>query len=150
MTDRERDEFWDGCRTLILCTIGPDGVPDPVPMWFVRRSDGLYMRTYAKSQKVTNLRRDPRVSLLAETGERYAELRGVQISGTVELSSDEQLICGLFADLMVKYEGMDPAHRSTAAEGYRAKAAQMVAMRLHPERTVSWDHRKLVAAHSGG
>lgn len=150
MTGSELDEFWDGCRTLILCTIGPDGVPDPVPMWFIRRPDGLYMRTYAKSQKVTNLRRDPRVSVLAETGERYSELRGVQLTGTVEVSGDSDLICGLFADLMVKYEGMDPAHRAAAAEGYRAKAAHMVAMRLHPERTVSWDHRKLAAAHSGG
>ena len=150
MSSSELDQFWDACPTLILCTIGPDGVPDPVPMWFIRRSDGLYLRTYAKSQKVTNLRRDPRVSVLAETGERYAELRGVQISGTVELSSDEELICGLFADLMIKYEGMDPAYRAATAEGYRAKAAQMVALRLLPERIVSWDHRKLAAAHSGG
>ncbi len=148
MTEQEIDAFLTECRTVMLCTIGPDGVPDPVPMWFVQRPDGLLMRTYAKSQKVANLRRDPRVAVLAERGERYAELRGVQFSGTVEVSTEVDLICGVFADLMVKYEGMDPEHRTAAAEGYRPKAAQMVALRLVPQRIVSWDHRKLAAAHA--
>jgi len=143
MTDPEQEAFWDATRTVILCTIGPDGVPDPVPMWFVRRPEGLLMRTYAKSQKVTNLRRDPRVSVLAETGERYVELRGVQVTGTIELSTEPDLICDVFADLMIKYEGLDPAHRAAAVQGYRAKAGQMVAMRLMPQQIVSWDHRKL-------
>jgi PPOX class probable F420-dependent enzyme len=147
MTDSEIEAFLAQCRTLILCTIGPDGVPDPVPMWFVPRADGLYMRTYAKSQKVANLRRDPRCSVLAELGDRYAELRGVQYTGTVDVSTDVDLICELFADLMVKYEQMDPAHRESASAGYRAKASQMVALRLVPQQIVSWDHRKLAAAH---
>ena len=146
MNDEELSAFLAECRTVVLCTIGPDGVPDPVPMWFVERPDGLYMRTYAKSQKVVNLQRDPRVAVLAERGDRYAELRGVQYSGTVEVSDDVALICDVFADLLIKYEGMDPAHRADAAAGYRDKAAQMVALRLVPTTTVSWDHRKLAAA----
>lgn len=149
MTDSELQAFLGECRTLILCTIGPDGVPDPVPMWFIARPDGLYMRTYAKSQKVANLRRDPRAAVLAERGDRYAELRGAQFSGTVEISSDVDLICGVFADLLVKYEGMDPQHRDSAASGYRGKARQMAALRLVPERIATWDHRKLGAAHAG-
>jgi hypothetical protein len=146
MDDQELSAFLAECKTVILCTIGPDGVPDPVPMWFVDRPDGLYMRTYAKSQKVVNLQRDPRVSVLAERGERYAELRGVQYTGEIEISHDADLICGVFADLLIKYEAMDPAHRAAAAAGYREKAAQMVALRLVPTTTVSWDHRKLAAA----
>lgn len=148
MTPHELSEFLQECRTVILCTIGPDGVPDPVPMWFVMGPEGLSMRTYAASQKVVNLRRDPRVSVLAEAGDRYAELRGVQFTGTVEICDDIDLICEVFADLMIKYEGMDPAHRAAAAAGYRDKARQMVALRLVPQRTVSWDHRKLAAAHT--
>lgn len=147
MSEVELAEFLTECRTVVLCTIGPDGVPDPVPMWFVQRTEGLLMRTYAKSQKVANLRRDPRASLLAELGERYADLRGVQLTGEVEISSDPDLICGVFADFMIKYEGMDPQHRDAAVAGYRDKANQMVALRMVPDRTVSWDHRKLAAAH---
>jgi len=148
MSQEELAAFLDQCRTLILCTIGPDGVPDPVPMWFHRYDDGLYMRTYAKSQKVANLRRDPRVSVLAEVGERYAELRGAQFTGTIEIVTDTDRICEVFADLLVKYEGMDPSRRAAAAAGYREKAAQMVALRLVPDAVVSWDHRKLAEAHA--
>lgn len=147
MNSDEISEFLRECRTVILCTIGPDGVPDPVPMWFIERDGKLLMRTYGKSQKVTNLRRDSRVSVLAETGNRYAELRGVQYTGEVDVSTDVDLICELFADLMIKYEGMDPEYREATAAGYREKAASMVALTLTPTKTLSWDHRKLAAAH---
>ncbi len=130
-------------RVAVLATIGPDGVPDPVPMWFVLREGEIWMRSYAKSQKVHNVRRDPRVSLLIEDGDRYAELRGVQLTGHLDLSDDVDLICGIVADLMVKYEGLDPEHRVGVMEAYRPTAAKQVAMRLVVERTASWDHAKM-------
>ncbi|MBM3687004.1 MAG: TIGR03618 family F420-dependent PPOX class oxidoreductase [Actinobacteria bacterium] len=140
----EVQEFLAQARTIILTTIGPDGVPDPVAMWFVVRDGDMWMRTYAKSQKVTNARRDPRVAVLVEQGERYAELRGVQVSGRLELSEDIDVICEIAAALLVKYEGLDPEHVPAAMEAYRPTATKQVAMRLVPERTVSWDHAKLV------
>ena len=146
MTEAEIRAFLESARTIILTTIGPDGVPDPVAMWFVLREGEIWMRTYAKSQKIANVRRDPRVAVLIETGERYAELRGVQVSGRLELSDDLDVICDIAAALLVKYEGLDPAHVEAAKEAYRPTAGKQVAMRLVPERTVSWDHAKLVQA----
>lgn len=142
-TDEIRD-FLDSARTMILTTIGPDGVPDPVAMWFVLRDGEIWMRTYAKSQKVTNVRRDPRVAILVESGDRYAELKGVQISGRLELSDDIDTICDIAAALLVKYEGLDPAYVEATREAYRPTAVKQVAMRLVPDRTVSWDHAKIV------
>lgn len=144
MTEAEIRTFLESARTIILTTIGPDGVPDPVAMWFVLRDGEIWMRTYAKSQKVANVRRDPRVAVLVETGDRYAELRGVQVSGRLELSDDLDVICDIAAALLVKYEGLDPAHVEAAREAYRPTAVKQVAMRLVPERTVSWDHAKIV------
>lgn len=144
MSPAEVDSYLAQARTLILATIGPDGVPDPVGMWFVLRDGVIWMRTYAKSQKVANVRRDPRVSVLVEDGERYAELRGVQISGTIELSDDIDLICDIAAGLLVKYEGLDPSDEQAVREAYRPTAAKQAALRLVPERVVSWDHTKLV------
>jgi PPOX class probable F420-dependent enzyme len=133
----------DDGRTAILTTIGPDGVPDPLPMWFVMDGDDMWMRTYAKSQKVVNLRRDSRAAVLVETGERYAVLRGVQLSGTVEISEDIDRICEVFAGLMVKYEGLAPEHVEATKQAYRTgAAAKQVALRLVVHRIVSWDHRK--------
>lgn len=147
MSPDEVDDFLAAAKNIILVTNGPDGYPDPVPMWFIRGDDGaLWMRTYGASQKVRNLERDPRCALLAEMGERYAELRGVQLTGEVEIVRDPDQICGIVADLMVKYEGLDPAHRDSAAEAYRPRAPKQVAMRLADFHVTSWDHRKLGAS----
>ena len=144
LTDAEVDAFLRAGRTLVLVTLGPDGVPDPVPMWYVVDDDGVvWIRTYAKSQKVVNLERDPRFAALVEDGERYAELRGVQLSGRVELVEDLDRICSIMAALMVKYEGLDPAHVDAVKEAYRVKAPKQRALRLHVERTTSWDHARL-------
>ena len=143
LTDAEVDSLLRCGRTLVLVTNGPDGVPDPVPMWYLVGDDGVvWMRTYAKSQKVVSLQRDPRFAALVEDGERYAELRGVQLSGTVELVEDVDRICEVFAGLMVKYEGLDPAHVESVKAAYRDRAPKQRALRLHVTRTVSWDHAK--------
>lgn len=144
MTPEEVDAYLARARTMILATIGPDGVPDPVGMWFVLLDGEVWMRTYGKSQKALNLRRDPRFSALVEDGERYAELRGVQFSGHVELVDDIERICDIAAGLLVKYEGLDPIDVPAVREAYRPTAVKQVAIRLIPERVVSWDHAKLV------
>lgn len=146
MTEDEVRAYLADARTMILSTIGPDGVPDPVAMWFVLRDGQIWMRTYAKSQKVANMRRDPRVATLVESGDRYAALKGVQISGRMEISDDIDIICDIAAALLVKYEGLDPQYVDATRQAYRPTAAKQVAMRLVPERTVSWDHAKLMGA----
>lgn len=143
LTGAEVDAFLRAGRTLVLVTLGPDGLPDPVPMWYVVDDDGaVWMRTYAASQKVRNLERDPRFSALVEDGERYAELRGVQLSGTVELVEDVERICEVFVGLMVKYEGLAAEHVESARAAYRERAPKQRALRLVVERVVSWDHGK--------
>lgn len=146
LTEREVDDLLRAARTLVLVTNGPDGVPDPVPMWFVLDAGGtVWMRTYAASQKVVNLTRDPRFAALVETGDHYVELRGAQLSGTVALVDDVDLICEVFAGLMVKYEGLDPAHVDAVKTAYRDRARKQRALRLDVTRVVSWDHGKQAA-----
>ena len=147
LTDDEVSGLLRAARTMVLVTNGPDGVPDPVPMWFVVDDEGvIWMRTYAASQKVLNLRRDPRFAALVETGSTYLELRGAQLTGTVTLVDDVDRICEVFADLMVKYEGLDPVHVPDVRAAYRARAAKQCALRLDVTRVVSWDHGKQAAA----
>ena len=149
LTPDEVVALLEQARTMVLVTNGPDGIPDPVPMWFVLRDGVVHMRTYAKSQKVLNLERDPRFAALVETGDRYVELRGVQLSGTVALLDDVDLVCDVFAALMVKYEGLDPAHVDSVRTAYRDWAPKQRVLRLDVTRTVSWDHAKLAAASGG-
>ena len=147
LTDDEIDALLRGATTMVLVTNGPDGVPDPVPMWFVVDDDGvIWMRTYAASQKVLNLERDPRFAALVETGTTYLELRGAQLTGTVTLVEDLDRICEVVAELMVKYEGLDPVHVPDVRAAYRARAAKQRALRLDVTTVVSWDHAKQAAA----
>jgi len=143
MTEAEVFRFVHDGRVCVLASIGPDGLPDPLPMWYVTDEHGrVAMRTYAKSQKVTNLRRDPRASALIEDGDRYAELRGVQLTGTVRLVDDDpELVVEIWTGLMAKYGEVDDL--DAFREYARSKAASQVVLILEPTQVVSWDHRKL-------
>jgi PPOX class probable F420-dependent enzyme len=150
LTAAEVDELLRAARTLVLVTIGLDGLPHPVPMWYcVDEGGAVWMRTYAASQKVQNLERDARFSALVETGDRYDELRGAQLSGTVAVVDDVDTICEVVAGLLVRYEGLDPAHADAVKAAYRPRAAKQRALRLDVDRVASWDHRKQSAPGHG-
>jgi PPOX class probable F420-dependent enzyme len=140
MTDAEVAEFLDTERTLQLASIGPDGVPHLVPMWFQVIDGRIAIWTYAKSQKAANLRRDPRVTCLVEAGETYGELRGVTITGRAELHDDYDTVFQVGSALYGRYQG-GMTHASRA--GVEAEARKRVAVFIDPVNTVTWDHRKL-------
>ena len=140
MTDGEVAEFLDRQRTLHLASIGPDGVPHLVPMFFGLIDGRIAMWTYAKSQKAANLRRDPRVTCLVETGDHYGELRGVSITGRAELHDDYDTVYGVGEALHARYQG-GMTHSSRA--GLEAESHKRVAVFIDPVKTVTWDHRKL-------
>lgn len=145
MTPAEISAYLAAGRTLVLVTTGPDGIGDPVPMWYELDAEGrVCMRTYARSQKVANLRRDPRVAALVEDGARYGELRGVQLTGRIELIEDPAWIAEVYVRLLTKYEGLNPAHSLALREAAHERAAKQIGLRLLPERIVSWDHSKEV------
>ena len=140
LTADEQSAILANAKTAIFVTIGPDGVPDPTAMWFVLDGAGdVVMRTYSKSQKVKNLERDPRVAVLFEDGETYDTLRGLQLTGRVELSRDIDEVLDVVAGLARKYQGVETIDR----DAMRDYASKQTVMRLRVERVVSWDHSKL-------
>lgn len=146
MSADEVHDFLAAGGTVQVALHGPDGYPDITPMWFVIDDQTLWMRTYGKSQKVLNARRDPRACALIETGDRYLELRGVQITGDLEIVDDVDRICWVAARLMVKYEGVAAEHIPALEVAYRDRASKQVALGLPLDRIVSWDHRKMERA----
>ena len=149
MTEEEIAAYLKGARTIVMNSIGKDGVPHPAPMWFALEDDGsIVMTTFTKSQKIRNLQRDPRVSLLAEDGETYAELRGVVFYGTAELAQDvDAVVQVLRAISRHGGGGAADALSETEQAGLRAQAEKRTAIRVRPQRTVSWDHRKLAGVY---
>lgn len=141
MSETEVASFLAGAHTLNVATIGPGGAIHLVAMWFVMRGRSPVFWTYAKSQKALNLSRDARLSALAEAGDTYDNLRGVELIGTAELVTDPVLVLGIGEELSAKYAGLSPGYDPARM------AAKRVGVILHPARTISWDHRKLSNGH---
>ncbi len=144
MTDAEIADFLAAPRTVVLASIGPDGLPHLSSLWYVTHEQQLAMWTYARSQKVLNLRRDPRATLLVETGQTYDTLRGVAIDATASLLDAPDDVLALGLELNAKYPGA-PAHSSArnVLDGVRRQAAKRVGLVFTPLRYRSWDHSKL-------
>ena len=146
MTDEEVAAYLNGKATIVINSIGRDGVPHPAPMWFTVEDDGaIVMTTFTKSQKIRNLKRDPRVTLLLEDGTVYAELRGVIFLGEAELHRDTELVVGILQAINARGSDAAAANALSEAEqaGMRAQAEKRTAIRVRPSKVVSWDHRKL-------
>ena len=145
MTTEEQQEFLRRTKTLILSTIDQRGYPHSVPMWYQMDGPTFVMTTYAKSQKVMNIRRDPRVALLAEAGETYDTLKGVLLRGRAELVSDVEMCVGILLRVHEKMAGapLPPG----ADEALRLQARKRVIIKVTPERVSSWDHSKLGATY---
>jgi len=143
LTEAEQAELLDTERVVIVSSIGPRGWPHSMPMWFTVRDGEIWCWTFAKSQKIKNLERDPRATLLIETGQEYQELRGIQIEAEAELIRDTPTVAEFGKDLTIRYaEGIDSLGED-AAYALEAQAVKRVAIRFVAKRTATWDHRKL-------
>jgi PPOX class probable F420-dependent enzyme len=140
MTDDEVDEFLRARRTMTLATIGPDGRPHLTAMWYAVLDGHVVFWSYRRAQKMVNLRRDARLSILIEDGETYGELRGLSITGTGVLLEDPADVLAVGRLLLERHspDGIAPAEQAAAAT-----APKRVAVRVDVERVTSWDHAKL-------
>jgi general stress protein 26 len=141
MSREEADAFLAAGRTVTCATNGRDGWPHLMPLWYVIRSGGLWSWTYAKSQKVLNLRRDPRCTLQVETGTEYSQLRGVMLACEAVIHDDIETVAPLGAEIAARYGGADLTPELEAA--MRSQAAKRVGLQFVERRRVTWDHRKL-------
>jgi nitroimidazol reductase NimA-like FMN-containing flavoprotein (pyridoxamine 5'-phosphate oxidase superfamily) len=143
MTAAEVDAFLnEGAKTLNVATIGPSGHPHLVAMWYAMQGPNPVFWTFAKSQKVLNLRRNPKMTGLVETGSTYNELRGVELVGRGRIVEDFEEIVAIAMLVAPRYQG--PAAITEAGTAFiEAQARKRVGVVLEVERVVSWDHTKL-------
>ena len=143
LTPDEQRELLESERVVVVSSIGVRGWPHSMPLWYVPRDTEIWIYTYAKSQKVRNLERDPRATLLVETGHEYGELRGVEIEAEAEIHRDLDTVYEVAQELTVRYSDDISSVEGDAAEALKAQARKRVAVRFEPRRIASWDHRKL-------
>ena len=140
MTDEEVEQFLDGRHTMNVATIGPAGHIHLVAMWYGFLEGAPAFWTFAKSQKILNLRRDPRITALVEDGEQYEELRGVELVGTGTVVEDPERIMALGRSVFDRYTG---PYTDEMAPVLEATGAKRLVVKIEVESVVTWDHRKL-------
>jgi PPOX class probable F420-dependent enzyme len=144
MSDDEIGAFLEAGRDLQVASINADGTPHLVTMWYAMQHGEVAFWTYGKSQKIINLRRDPRLSVLVATGEVYEQLKGVSIQGQAEIVDDPDDVLRYGEAVYERYWG--PLN-DTVREGVQAMGAKRVVIVVKPEKILSWDHSKLGGAY---
>jgi PPOX class probable F420-dependent enzyme len=140
MTPEERDAFLTGQRTCRVATVAADGRPHATPLWFAWDGSCLWLYSITRSRRWAELEADPRIAVVVDSGEEYGELRGVEITGSVERVGEAPRTGEPVAELdaveklfAVKYGfGEQMFH-----DGRHAW------LRIAPATLTSWDFRKL-------
>jgi PPOX class probable F420-dependent enzyme len=149
LDEAEIEEFLTSNMKVQIATIGPDGAPHLTTLFYVVEDGQIAFWTYGASQKVVNLRRDPRISCLVEDGEDYFELRGVSIQGTARLVEEYDDIRALGSKVATRMAGgVDLG--DFGDEIVEKQARKRVGIVVEPIKVASWDHRKMGALPGGG
>jgi PPOX class probable F420-dependent enzyme len=142
------DEIWtfiESQRTIQVATINKDGTPHVMPLWFAIEDGQIVLETFTKSQKIVNLERDHRISILFEDGESYNDLKGVSIKGRAELVRQHDEVHRLHMAVLVRNQPEVPVELLEKATA--SMVAKKTAILIQPERFITWDHSKLAGIY---
>lgn len=143
MSPDELDAFLAAERTCRVATVSADGAPHASTLWFVWDGKSLWLYSITRSKRWADLRRDPRIAVVVDAGQEYGELRGVELSGSVEFVGE------------APRTGLDCPELDTVERMFAAKNFGLDEMphdgrhawaRLTPQAVASWDFRKLAGA----
>lgn len=144
LTPEEVREYLGAEKTITIVSNGRDGYPHPMPMWFaLDERDRVVCTTFGKSQKVRNWQRDPRATLLVESGIEYAELKGVMINADCEVVEDVETVKDVLVAINSKGRAMSAEETAKLREAVGGTASKRVVLRFTPTKYVTWDHAKL-------
>jgi nitroimidazol reductase NimA-like FMN-containing flavoprotein (pyridoxamine 5'-phosphate oxidase superfamily) len=147
LTREEQSQFLANGKTLYLASNGKDGFPHLIAMWYALDGDAILMTTYRRSQKVKNLERDPRTSILLETGATYDKLKGLFLRGECEVIDDTETTLGTLGKVGARMSGSSAPPPASALEAMRHQASKRVTLRFRATKIASWDHSKLGGAY---
>jgi PPOX class probable F420-dependent enzyme len=152
LTEEEIASFLADNMKVQVATIGPDGAPHLTTLFYVLDEGRIAFWTYGSSQKIANLRRDPRISCLVEDGLDYGELRGVSITGRARLVEEYDEIRALGTRVVARLAGVAVAAElvELGEQIVDGQARKRVAVVIEADKVASWDHRKMSALPGQG
>lgn len=142
MSEAEVAAYLDEVRVMNIATNSPTGHPHLVAMWYAMLDGKPAFWTFGKSQKIMNIRRDPRITALVESGQQYSELRGVELVGIARIVEDVDEIVRIGATVAERYNG-PVAVSEPGMQFIRKQAEKRLGVGIDVSKIVSWDHTKL-------
>lgn len=142
MTEQELWSFVEQQKSIQVSTIGKDGWPHMTTLWFALDDGDIVLETFSKSQKVKNLQRDNRITVLLESGDEYEELQAAVIYARAELVTDVEEVHRLHMKVLLRNNSKNYPE-DMLEEATRSMAHKKTAIRIKPQKIVSWDHAKL-------
>ena len=144
LTDDEAWAVLAASHTGILTSLRRDGVPIALPLWFVVLDRRIYVSGPASAKRVARIHRDPRVSFLVESGERWAELRAVHVTGRARVATEPDLLARVAAALDAKYGTFRTPRAAMPAATRAHYEVTLATIEITPdERILSWDNARL-------
>ena len=148
-----RAEAWEvlgASHTGIFTSLRSDGVPITLPVWFVALDERIYIDAVATTKKIARIRRDPRVSFLVESGERWRDLRGVHLTGRARIVDEPELQARVSAALGEKYAGFSGDRSAMPAESRSHYEIEHLVLEIEPdERILSYENARIPLAPPG-
>lgn len=132
--------LFGGLPVAGVATIGADGFPHVVPLWFVWPEDAIYVSTRRESRTWANAAADPRVALTVDLGRAWVEIAGIEVRGRAELLPAEH------AEMRRAMSAWHEKYRSLlAGEGFPRFAEEVRGLgflRIVPDHLAAWDHAR--------
>lgn len=141
MSEEEQQAFLAESKSLQVATLDRHGAPHLTTLWYGLVDGEIVFATFSKSQKIKNLRRDPRIAVLLEDGLTYDKLRGVSIQGRAELCDDPDEV-HRYARAIARRNNPGLSGEALEQATQRLVSKRTVVI-VKPERVFSWDHTKL-------
>lgn len=153
MTQAEAWDWLEKGNNCSFATIDRGGYPHLVAMAYALDGGDIVMTSFAKAQKVVNLRRNPRAAIMVESGKGYSMLKGVMVRGRAEIIDNTEKVLEVLnlvgrRTVQLNQDGKRQAGADVEIDDQitqqaRRLAPKRVVIRLHPEKWASWDHSKL-------
>ena len=144
MSKEEISTFLNDQLSIQVGTVNKDGTPHLTTLWYTTDSDSIIFHTYTKSQKILNLRRDNRATILTESGDNYSNLKGVMAYSQANMihgTSNQKKVLEIIEKVSVKYN--DGSVSKDYLEAMENQAKKRSAVILNPIEYISWNHSKL-------
>ena len=144
MSEEELSSFLQKQISLQIGTINKDGSPHLTTMWYFYDGENFIFHSYTKSQKIINLQKDPRITLLTEAGSQYSDLQGIIVYGNAEIINGKDSLEEVIRYMeMVGEKYIKDEEGAQYIEGMKLQAPKRSVVIVKPSKFISWDHTKI-------